>query len=400
MSETMKTAAFLAGALVLAVAAAVVQPESRTPSAMSDEGEAFYPGFKDPQSVKAIEVVDYDESTATARPLKVELRRTRWVVASNNDYVIDVGDRLVKTSAALMDLHKDQVRSDLAQDQAKYGVIDPLDQKVSGLQGRGKRVTLRDAQKNVLADFILGKAVDGKPGWRYLRLPGGKRTYAVKTEADPSARFADWVNAGLLRMPSANIRKVTIIGYTVNAMTGAMDQGETIALTQENGQWKSAAGTVREDAAKSLAATLDGLKIVDARPKPAEMASDLRAGQMRLSMQTALTLRPYGFLLTQNGRIMATDGEMMVEMANGVAYTLRFGDVAATGADAGKGSGGDRYLFITTGWDTARAARYGDSTGAGEKAANDLNARFADWFYVIANADFQKLRLGKKDLIR
>ena len=30
----------------------------------SDEGEAFYPKFRDPQSVKAIEVVDYDESTA------------------------------------------------------------------------------------------------------------------------------------------------------------------------------------------------------------------------------------------------------------------------------------------------------------------------------------------------
>src|SRR5262249_29754140 len=182
-------------------------------SVMRDEGEAFYPNFKDPQSVKAIEVVDYDESTATARPLKVEFRKNRWLIASNHDYAIDVGDRLVKTSAALIDLHKDQVRSDQPQDQAKYGVIDPLDQKVSSLQGRGKRVTLLDAQKAVIADFILGKPVEGKPGWRYVRVPGGKRTYAVKTDADPSARFADWVNAGLLRMPSANIRKITINSY-------------------------------------------------------------------------------------------------------------------------------------------------------------------------------------------
>ena len=83
-------------------------------------------------------------------------------------------------------------------------------------------------------------------------------------------------------------------------------------------------------------------------------------------MQTAMTLRTYGFLLTQNGRVLATDGEMTVEMANGVAYTLRFGDVASGVADA----------------------------------ANDLNARFAGWFYVIANTDFQKLRLSKKDLLR
>jgi hypothetical protein len=400
MSETLKTTGFLAGALVLAIAAGVVQPERRTPSLMSDEGQAFYPNFKDPQSVKAIEVVDYDESTATARPLKVEFRRSRWVIASNNDYAIDVGDRLVKTSAALIDLHKDQVRSDLAQDHAKYGVIDPLDQKVSSLEGRGKRVTLRDGQKNVVADFILGKTVEGKPGWRFVRVPGEKRTYAVKTDADPSARFADWVNAGLLRMPSANIRKVTGNSYSVNTMTGALDQGESLPLTQENGQWKSTAGTVKVEAAKSLASALDGLKIVDARPKPAEMAADLRAGQMKLSVQTAMTLRPYGFLLTQTGRVLATDGELTVEMANGVAYTIRFGDVATNGTDAARGAGGDRYLFVTTSWDNARATRYGDTSGAGEKVSHDLNARFADWFYVIANADFQKLRLTRKDLFQ
>src|SRR5262249_18060593 len=176
---------------------------------------------------------------------------------------------------ALIDLRRDQVRSELVQDHAKYGVIDPLDQKVSSLQGRGKRVTLRDAQKAVLADFILGKPVENKAGWRYIRVPGGKRTYAVKTEADPSARFADWVNAGLLRMPSASIRKITISSYSINQLTGTLDQNESVVLTQESGQWKSANGAVKEGTVKAMAATLDGLKIVDARPKPAEMAHDL-----------------------------------------------------------------------------------------------------------------------------
>ena len=62
---------------------------------------------------------------------------------------------------------------------------------------------------------------------------------------------------------------------------------------------------------------------------------------------------------------------------------LRFGEAAA---------GGDRYLFVTTSWDTARAARYGDTAGAGERTSRELNARFADWFYVISSADYQKLR--------
>ena len=106
---------------------------------------------------------------------------------------------------------------------------------------------------------------------------------------------------------------------------------------------------------KAMAATLDTLKIVDARPKPAEMARDLREGKMQLSMETALALRQFGFLLTQSGRILASDGEMTVEMANGVAYQIRFGDVATTSSDVGKASGG-RYLFVTTSWDAARAS--------------------------------------------
>jgi hypothetical protein len=121
---------------------------------------------------------------------------------------------------------------------------------------------------------------------------------------------------------------------------------------------------------------------------------------MRLSMATALALRQFGFLLTQTGRILASDGEMTVEMANGVAYQIRFGDVAATTSDTAKSAGGDRYLFVTASFDPARATRYGDTSGAGEKSAQSLNARFADWFYVIANADFQKLRLTKSQLLR
>jgi len=400
VTESLKTACFVGGALALALAAGVVEPQRFTPKVFSDEGQAFYPDFKDLQAVKAIEVVDYDESTATARPLKVEFRDKRWLIASNNDYPIDVGDRLVKTAAALMDLHKDQVKSDRVQDHAKFGVIDPLDQNDPSLQGRGKRVTLRDGQKNVLADFILGKPVEGKTGWRYIRVPGEKRTYAVKTEADPSARFADWVNAGLLRMPVANIRAVMISSYSVDEAKGSLDEGETIELKQQNGNWSSTDGTVVQPVAKAMAATLDSLKIAGARAKPPEMAQDLRSGQMRLSMEVAETLHQFGFLLSQNGRIFSSDGEMTVEMANGVAYRIRFGDAASTSDAAKAASGADRYIFVTTTWTRERATQYGDKTDDGEKASNDLNWRFADWFYVISNSDFQKLRLTKKDLLR
>src|ERR1035441_2258245 len=157
-----------------------VTPKIRyPPEALANDAIVFYPPFTDAQAPRAIEVVDYDDATATALPLKVQFLQGKWVIASRYNYRVDIGDRLAKTAAALMYLKKDMVRSDSPLDHAKYGVVDPLDEKVSGLTGRGKRVTLRDANGGVLADYILGKPVEGKPGYRYVRVPGQKRTYAV-----------------------------------------------------------------------------------------------------------------------------------------------------------------------------------------------------------------------------
>jgi hypothetical protein len=401
MTESMKTAAFGCAALALAVTAAVVQPEKATPEILSDQGAAFFPKFTDPQAPKVIEVVDYDEGTATARPLKVEFQKGRWVIASHYNYRIDVGDRLVKTAAALIDLKKDSVRSDSAQDHAQFGVVDPLDQKVAGLAGRGKRVTLRDAHGDVLADLILGKAVEGKPGVRYVRVPGQKRTYMVKTEADPSARFADWVNAGLVRIARSSIRKITAYNYSIDETAGRMGEMETVVLTHAGGKWASPNGErVNGGRVEALVNTLDSLKIADVRPKPPALAADLRKGQLALSLETAMSLRQRGYFLSPNGRVLAKEGELAVETADGVTYTLRFGEIAASGPDVKPAAGGEnRHLFVTAHFDPAKAAANGGDAAQGERTARDLNERVADWYYVISGADFEKLRLHRKDAL-
>ena len=141
MTETAKTAVLVGAALALGISAAVIEPEARVPGIMSDQGEAFYPTFTDAQAPRTIEVVDYDDSTATALPLKVQLQQGKWVIASRYNYRVDIGDRLAKTAAALMYLKKDMVRSDSPLDHAKYGVVDPLDEKAGGLTGRVREPT-------------------------------------------------------------------------------------------------------------------------------------------------------------------------------------------------------------------------------------------------------------------
>lgn len=394
MTESLKTAALAGVALVLAISAAVIEPEARVPTIMSDQGQPFYPNFTDPQAPRTIEVVDYDEATATAQPLKVQFQQGKWLITSHYNYRVDIGDRLAKTAAALMDLKKDMVRSDSPLDHAKYGVVDPLDEKAGGLTGRGKRVTLRDARGDILADYILGKPVEGKPGYRYVRVPGQKRTYAVRTDADPSARFADWVNAGLLRIASSSIRKVTINRYNLDPAAGRLSNSETTVLTQTNGEWKAAAGEKLNLAAvRGMAAALDGLKIVDVRPKPPGLAAGLRHEEVQLTLETALSLRQKGYYITPEGRVYSSEGDMTVETNNGLMYSLRFGEVAAGDTKAGA-PGDNRHLFVMVHFDPAKAAAYGGDAAAGERAARELNDRFADWYYVISGKDFESLRLG------
>jgi hypothetical protein len=394
MTETVKTAALAGAALVLAISAAVIEPEARVPAIMSDQGEAFFPNFTDAQAPRTIEVVDYDDATATALPLKVQFQQGKWVIASHYNYRVDIGDRLAKTAAALMYLKKDMVRSDAPLDHAKYGVVDPLDEKASGLTGRGKRVTLRDANGGILADYILGKPVEGKAGYRYVRVPGQKRTYAVKTDADPSARFADWVNAGLLRIASAAIRKVTINRYNIDP-AGHMSNAETTVLTEDKGEWKAAAGEkLNLPAVHTMAAALDGLKIVDVRPKPPGLAAGLRHEELQLTLETALSLQKAGYFFTPQGRVYSSEGDMTVETNNGLMYSLRFGGVSAGDTKSGTPSD-NRNLFVMVHFDPAKAAAYGGDAGAGERTARELNDRFADWYYVIGGKDFQNLRLGR-----
>ncbi|MDW8129064.1 MAG: DUF4340 domain-containing protein [Bryobacterales bacterium] len=398
MRETAKTAIWLGVAALLATLAAVTEPERVTPEILSDQGEPFYPGFRDPEQARVIEVIDYDEATATARPLKIEFRRGRWVVASHHNYPVELGDRLARHAAGLVDLRKDMVRSDSADDHAQFGVIDPLETRVTSLAGRGKRITLRDARGDVLADYIFGKPVEGKPGYRYVRVPGRKRTYMVRTEADPSARLTDWVEPNLLRLSASALRRIVLQMYAIDETFGRVTRSETLPLVREGGGW-SGAEKLPPGSLQPLLDTLERLRIVDVRPKPPSVAQDLRQGQVRLSLESALSFRQYGFFLTPQGRLLAKEGELSVETDDGLVYVLRFGEVATSGGEikSAGGRGENRFLMVTVSHDPARASKYGGDGASGERRAKELNQRFADWYYVISGADFERLRPGRKE---
>ena len=434
MNPFVKTLLFCVVACVLVGAAVMYDPGLVTPKIFNDQGQPFYPGFTDPQAPKVIEVIDYDEATATARLLKVEFKNKRWTIPSHHGYPADAEERLAKTAAALMELRKDNIVSDRVEDHAKYGVIDPLDQGATSLTGRGKRVTLKDDRDMVVADFIIGKAAEGKTGYHYMRLPNQRRVYLVKSEAEVSARFQDWIETDLLKLAAAEIRKIIINNYSINETLGILENVESMALLKSKDQWTiSGNGVPRKEKMEELTGALANLRIVDVQPKPMGLSHDLKTPEgIRLSPESMLSLRQKGFFVTPARQLLSNMGDLSLEAANGLQYTLRFGEIASGGSSpppdnepaakevaAGKGtpdrkdskdskeslksSGERRYLFIMISYNPDRARQYAEGREPGSKGKElerELRDRFADWYYIISGADFNKLRPRKKDLMK
>ena len=419
MNEWLKTLIFCVFSGSILVTAVLLDPGKRTPDIFDDQGELFYPEFRDPQDPKIIEIIDYDEVTATIRPLKVEFKGMKWGIPSHHSYPADAESRLANTSAALMGLRKDIVVSDRFEDHAQYGVIDPLDDKTTGLAGRGKRVTLKNSDERVLADFVIGTPVKGKKGHRYMRVPHQRRTYSVKTDAAISSRFEDWIETDLLKVAVSDIRKVTINSYSINEQLGRLENAERMVLNQKKGKWFLGRRRLRGGKASVLAKALGNLRVVDVQPKPRNLTRDLKTLKgIRLSMRSVLSLRQKGFFITPSGQLLSNEGEILVETANGLQYTLRFGEVAPGGqrtspltTTKGEKSVSSkpaevterRYLFITVDYSTARAHRYAGGKKIGEQGKileRELRHRFADWYYIISGVNFGQLRPSRQELTR
>jgi hypothetical protein len=485
MRETQKTLAFVAVAVLLTGAAFLKVPDrTGRDAAFNDQGQKFFPDFKDPFACTDLQVVDYDEATATASEFQVKFKDGKWVIPSHFDYPADAKDRLAKTASGVMDLLKDTIRSDRAEDQEEMGVIDPLDPKATSLKGRGKRVTLRDASEKVLADFIIGKEVRDKNKddrdrreQRYVRVPGQKRIYGVNVKVDLSTKFADWIETNLLKVDTGKVRKVVFDNHKVDPERGELIKGDVITIARKDsfGPWTIEGATLPEgqemntDKLSALTSALGDLKIVGVRRKPEGLSRDLKVatgGEVKPTSKAAFeSLVRRGFYPTRDG-LYSNQGDVIVSTDEGVVYTLRYGEVViasgleltagseepakdkdgkAKDKDAKKPEGGaeNRYLFVTASFDPSlipppkadeptgpltipddpfqkdpddpkriaeekEAKEKADRDKAdhdrkiadGQKRVQELNDRFADWYYVTPGDSFRSIVLDRAALVR
>jgi len=439
-------------AILLLVLAFLTAPRGITPDAFLDQGEAFFPEFTDPNLATTLEVIEFDEETAAARPFKVTFNQGRWTIPSHHNYPADGEDRLAKTAAGVIDIRKDDFRSNNVADHEACGVIDPLDQTVTTLQGRGKRVTIKGESDQVLADLIIGTRLEGRDNLRFVRLPDQKRVYVARIDIDISTRFEDWIERDLLQVNQRDIQQISLKDYSINERTGTINQRDVVILDRTDDTWSadgmSSNQEVDSTKINDLLMAIEELPIVGVRPKPEGLSQNLSRPEEESAISPAavLSLQSKGYYFTRNGDLVSNEGELEVGTSQGVIYALRFGEIlygtgdsVTAGADTSnqdeteRGPGENRYLFITTSFDPKqfpepaqpgstdylnkpeedwtdsdrknkelkdRHDEWQQKMTEGQELSDQLNARFADWYYVISSSSFDKVHLKRDDLVK
>jgi hypothetical protein len=341
MQETTRTLVFLGvAALSVALAGAMHWATRPVPLAeFSDVGEEFFPEFDDPTAATGLRVAAYNQDAARVDIFNIEKKDGLWRIPSHHNYPADGEERLAKSATSIIGIRRDALVSTSADDFRRLGVLDPLDEQITGTEGRGSRITLLQAD-TPLADYIVGTKIEGQEDVYHVRRPDESRTYRATLKLDLSTKFADWIKPGLLDVTRSDLREIVIDRYSIDESRGALVQGEVSELTRANAtdSWKlagldEAKESLKTSEVNNIINAVEDLKIVGVRPKPPGLSADLKGeGETAIDTMAFLDLQSKGFFVDARGQLVSNEGEVRVGAADGVLYVLRFGEVF-TGSD-------------------------------------------------------------------
>ena len=513
MTEITKTMIYVGVAFVLGIAAFLNRPEPPGVDPSDEMGVQLFPDFVDANAASSLEISQYDEELSRFEQFKVAQIDGRWSIPSHQNYPADASDQLRDAATLLIDLEVIDVASDLANDHAMLGVIEPDREKVeSGAEGVGTAVEMQDEEGQELAHLIIGKIFNEAKGLRFVRKPDHDRVYVTAIDPEKlTTKFSDWIEDDLLEMSSWDIKKVELRDYSVQGglrldgrfAVSPPDQRLNARLSLDSSTWKlddlqeQRGGELRttsllddeelnKEKLDGLKQAIDELKIVDVERKPKGLSESLRAEKESLEdAESFNSLVARGFYFVQmpgreEAELWSSDGEVVVGTEAGIEYLLRFGDVAgmessnsesgdtesngsAEGAEDSDAMNLNRYLVVTArvwdekvpqpeaapeaapeagpaagpaaaaegdqneGPDTEEGQQSADSEADGESESDieqeqseadkereeqqkkrdeaetkvrELNARFANWYYVISEDVYRKIHLGREDIIK
>lgn len=380
MSQTKTTAGFLAGA-VGSVLLALLTWWGTQPAPVEGfglVGEEFFADLK-PAETTALRVVVYDPKQGDVQePFVVENTDGIWRLPYYYDYPADGEDRLAETTTSLIGIKRGALRSRLASDHARLGVVDPLEEDPEILEGHGSRITLYkngNVEKGIaVADLIIGrKATDFEAeeddeeeepdepvqvadisGNYYVRHPDEDETYVATLNIKLSTKFSDWVEDDLLKTQQDNLVNLEMRSIKQNPDRSIEQIAEaTLTRGTSTDPWvlsglNEDTEETNEENIREIVSTLDNLKLSAVRPRPRRRdGKPLLLGDLTLNIPKGVELNPQmemelqrdiqgnlgqsGFGIYMDSKagkvqLYARGGELSAGEKSGVRYHLSFGE--------------------------------------------------------------------------
>jgi hypothetical protein len=202
----MKPRAFAALAVITLVAVAVAIATYASQNRWSQAkvtGAALLPGLAAQASrISRVELQQGDKALALAKSDE------GWTLADRGGYPVKPG----AVRALLVKLAEAELVDGKTRNKDRFALLE-LEDPV-GKDSKSRLLRLKDEQGNVIAETIVGKkrwdAFGGSKSGTYVRKPGDPQTWLSNGDLDVSLNVRDWVQAGVLDVPSTKIAKLTV----------------------------------------------------------------------------------------------------------------------------------------------------------------------------------------------
>ena len=451
-SENLKTALLVLAMLLVLGFALAVDRMSRTAYDVHEMvGQELFPDLKDALKVKKLQITKYDTNSGTLIPFEVcQLpgQAGVWVIPSHANYPADAQEQMVKAATALLDLRVIDIATENESSHADYGVLEPKPHAVpAGESGVGTRVVLRDEKDAPLLDVLIGREVEPNSGKYYVRRSGQFPVYIVKIDTSAlSTDFAQWIEKDLMKLAPWDVDQL-IINQFAQDIQGNPVPFRCFGLRYADMQvpdWTllmyieytpdfrprqlpmpegKMLDAVRLNECKDA---ISEMRVCGVAEKPQSLGTAMRdTGSVPVSDELNEQLEPYGFLVRNvpmpDGSVMSAlfsvDGYTNVYTKSGLVYVLRFG-----------GSAGEnrRYLCIQAelnpesipepeltplpenadaaaktiieAQNREKLAERENAVAQAQLRVNELNEKFARWFYIIPEETYRDIHLTSDDI--
>jgi len=281
----MKPRAFAALAVITVVALALAIATYASQNRWSQTkvtGAALFPGLPAQASrITRIELKQGDKALALVRGDE------GWSLADRGGYPAKPG----AVRALLVKLAEAEFVEGKTRNKDRFGLLELEDP--AGKDTKSRSLRLMDDKGNVIAETLVGKkrwdAFGGSKSGTYVRKPGDTQTWLSNADLDVSLNVRDWVQAGVLDVPSTKIAKLTLELPGEEPLIIARDATDPVKFAlvglPEGKKLKEGAGI------DAIVRAVGSIELDDVRKAAASPAGDVSVAKIEADGGLAITVR-------------------------------------------------------------------------------------------------------------